>query len=55
MIVDSRHKEKTVALVQSIVSLEKEKKDNVNAKETVRRRSTAKNDLSQMITNWFWG
>ena len=50
MIVDSRQKEKTVTLVQSIVSLEKEKKDNVNAKETVAEKiKQLKNDLSQMI------
>jgi len=50
MIVASSQKEKTVALVQSIVSLEKEKKDNVNAKETVVEKiRQLKNDLSQMI------
>ncbi len=50
MIVDSRRKEKTMALVQSIVSLEKEKKDNVNAKDTVAEKiKQLKNDLSQMI------
>lgn len=50
MIVDSKQKEKAVTLVQSIVSLEKEKKDNVNAKETVAEKiKQMKNDLSQMI------
>ncbi len=50
MIVDSRQKEKAVNVVQSIVSLEKEKKDNVNAKETVTEKiKQLKNDFSQMI------
>ena len=50
MIVDSSQKEKTMTLVQTIVLLEKEKKDNVNAKETVTEKiKQLKNDLSQMI------
>ncbi|HOS45702.1 MAG TPA: hypothetical protein PLQ69_04410 [Paludibacter sp.] len=50
MIVDSKQKEKAVALVQSIVSMEKEKKDNVNAKETVTEKiKQLKNDFLQML------
>ena len=50
MIVESRQKEKALGLVQSIVSLEKEKKDNMNAKETVTEKiKQLKNNFLQMI------
>ncbi len=50
MIVDSRQKEKAIGIVQTIVSLEKDKKDNVDAKENIiEKMKQLKGELVQMI------
>jgi hypothetical protein len=50
MIADSGQKERAVTLVQSIVSMEKEKKENITAKETVADKiKQIKSDLTRMF------